>query len=187
MPALAGEAKRGSEVAETPFVMGQGKTRRMLRMIVRRQRTSAGDQLSFDDLDGWRFHAIVTNLPALFAPPAEVEAHHRLRGGIPEDTIRQLKEDFGLIHAPVKNFFGNWLWWHASVLAHNTARWVRHLGLPPTFKRCRGKRLRLAFFNVAARVVNHAGGLELRLPRSHAWADAFIEALTRIRALPAFA
>ena len=159
----------------------------MLRMIVRRQRTSAGDQLSFDDLDGWRFHAIVTNLPALFAPPAEVEAHHRLRGGIPEDTIRQLKEDFGLIHAPVKNFFGNWLWWHASVLAHNTARWVRQLGLPPTFKRCRGKRLRLAFFNVAARVVNHAGGLELRLPRSHAWADAFIEALTRIRALPAFA
>lgn len=109
VPALAGEAKRGSEVAETPFVMGQGKTRRMLRMIVRRQRTSAGDQLSFDDLDGWRFHAIVTNLPALFAPPAEVEAHHRLRGGIPEDTIRQLKEDFGLIHAPVKNFFGNWL------------------------------------------------------------------------------
>jgi hypothetical protein len=59
VPALAGEAKRGSEVAETPFVMGQGKTRRMLRMIVRRQRTSAGDQLSFDDLDGWRFHAIV--------------------------------------------------------------------------------------------------------------------------------
>ena len=116
-----------------------------------------------------------------------VEAHHRLRGGIPEDTIRQLKEDFGLIHAPVKNFFGNWLWWHASALAHNTARWVRYFGLPPAFKRCRGKRLRLAFFNVAARVVNHARGLELRLPKSHAWADAFIEALTRIRALPAFA
>ena len=71
--------------------------------------------------------------------------------------------------------------------AHNTARWVRHFGLPLAFKRCRGKRLRLAFLNVAARVVNHAGGLELRLPRSHAWADAFIEALTRIRALPAFA
>ena len=184
---MAGEAKNGSEVTETLFEMGQGKSRRMLRMIVRRQRTTAGEQLSFDDLDGWRFHAIVTNLPALFAPADMVEAHHRLRGGIPEDTIRQLKEDFGLIHAPVKNFFGNWLWWHAAALAHNTARWVRHFGLPPTFKRCRGKRLRLAFFNVAARVVNHARGLELRLPRSHAWADAFIEALTRIRALPAFA
>ena len=125
--------------------------------------------------------------PPLFAPADMVEAHHRLRGGIPEDAIRQLKEDFGLIHAPVNNFFGNWLWWHACALAHNIARWVRHLALPREFRRCRGKRLRLAFFNVAARVVDHARQLWLRLPRSHAWADAFIEALTRIRALPAFA
>ncbi len=59
--------------------------------------------------------------------------------------------------------------------------------LPREFRRCRGKRLRLAFFNVAARVVHHARTLWLRIPRSRAWADAFIEALTPIRALPAFA
>src|SRR3546814_18599296 len=76
----------------------KGWARRVLRLIVRRQRTTTGDQLSLDDLDGWRFHSIVTNLPALFAPAEMVEAHHRLRGGIPEDTIRQLKEDFGLLH-----------------------------------------------------------------------------------------
>lgn len=188
VPALAAEAEKGSEIAETVIETGRTKKdRRVLRLIVRRQRTSRGDQLSFDDLDGWRFHAIVTNLPALFAPADEVEAHHRLRGGIPEDTIRQLKEDFGLIHAPVQNFFGNWLWWHAAALAHNVARWIRVLALPREFRRCRGKRLRLAFFNVAARVVNHARQLWLHIPRSHAWADAFIEALTRIRALPAFA
>lgn len=187
-PALAAEADKGSEVAETTITIGSTKqNRRLLRLIVRRQRTSAGEQLSIDDLDGWRFHAIVTNLPALFAPADMVEAHHRLRGGIPEDTIRQLKEDFGLIHAPVQNFFGNWLWWHGCALAHNVARWIRVLALPPEFHRCRGKRLRLAFFNVAARVVTHARQLWLRIPRSHAWADAFIEALTRIRALPAFA
>src|SRR3546814_5442405 len=97
-------------------------------MIRRHPRSTRTDTLfpytalcrsSLDDLDGWRFHSIVTNLPALFAPAEMVEAHHRLRGGIPEDTIRQLKEDFGLIHAPVQNFFGNWLWWHACALAHN--------------------------------------------------------------------
>jgi hypothetical protein len=187
-PALGGEADRGSEIAETTLTVGKtSKQRRLLRLIVRRQRTSAGDQLSLDDLDGWRFHAIATNLPAVFAPADMIEAHHRLRGGIPEDAIRQLKEDFGLIHAPCESFFANWLWWQAAALAHNCARWVRHLALPPEFDRCRGKRLRLAFFNVAARVVNHARQLWLRLPRSHAWADAFIEALTRIRALPAFA
>jgi hypothetical protein len=143
--------------------------------------------LSFDDIDAWRFHAIVTNLPAWLAPAAAVEHHHRRRGGIPEDTIRQLKEDFGLDHAPLDNFYGNWLWWQASALAHNVARWIGVLALPPSFHRCRGKRLRLAFFNVAGRVVRHAGRLWLRLPRTHAWADAFIEALTRIRHLPAYA
>jgi len=188
LPALAAEAEKGSEIAETTIHIGRPRTgQRWLRLIVRRQPTRAGDQLSLDDLDGWRFHTIVTNLPALFAPAEEVEAHHRLRGGIPEDTIRQLKEDFGLIHAPVQNFFGNWLWWHAAALAHNVARWIRVLALPREFRRCRGKRLRLAFFNVAARVVRHARQLWLRIPRSHAWADAFIEALARIRRLPAYA
>lgn len=190
VPALNAEGERGSEVAETIIDAGwprKNQRPRRLRLIVRRRRTRTGDQLSLDDLDGWRFHAIVTNLPALFAPADMVEAHHRLRGGIPEDTMRQLKEDFGMIHAPVQNFFGNWLWWHACALAHNVARWIRHLALPPEFRRCRGKRLRLAFFNVAARVVHHAGSLWLRIPRSHPWAKAFIEALTRIRALPAFA
>ena len=184
--ALGAETERGSEIAETVIDFGgrRKRDRRRLRLIVRRQPTRAGEQLTVDDIDGYRFHAIVTNHTDA---AVEVEAHHRLRGGIPEDAIRQLKEDFGLIHAPVQNFFGNWLWWHACVLAHNTARWVRVLALPAEFHRCRGKRLRLAFFNVAARVVTHARQLWLRIPRSHAWADAFIEALTRIRALPAFA
>src|SRR3546814_12038674 len=124
-------------------------------MIRRHPRSTRTDTLfpytalcrsSLDDLDGWRFHSIVTNLPALFAPAEMVEAHHRLRGGIPEATIRQLQEDFGLIHAPVQNFFGNWLWWHACALAHNFPRWSRHLTLPPESHHRRGTRLRLPFF-----------------------------------------
>jgi len=188
-PALNAEAERGSEIAETIIEIGQrvSATRRQVRLIVRRQPVRAGDQLSLDDLDGYRFHAIVTNLPAMLAPATMVEAHHRQRGGIPEDTIRQLKEDFGLCHAPLQNFFGNWLWFHACALAHNTARWIRHLALPDQFRRCRGKRLRLAFFNVAGRIVTHARQLWLRLPRTHPWSHAFIEALSRIRALPAYA
>lgn len=189
IPALNAEADKGSEIAETvvDFAGRKKSTRRRLRLIVRRQPTSSGEQLSFDDVDGYRFHAIVTNLPPLFAPAEMVEAHHRLRGGVPEDTIRKLKEDFGLDHAPLGNFFGNWLWWQAAVLAHNVARWIDVLALPREFRRCRGKRLRLAFFNVPARVATHARQLWLRLPRSHARAAAFIEALTRIRRLPAYA
>ncbi|MDQ3679318.1 MAG: IS1380 family transposase [Actinomycetota bacterium] len=181
--AIGAEDDKGSEVAETMFVFAG----RDLRLIVRRQPTRPGDQLSLDDLDGWRFHAIITNIPPMLGTAADVEHHHRLRGGAPEEAIRQLKDDFGLCHAPLENFYGNWVWWHAAVLAYNVARWVRVLALPTEFRTCRGKRLRLAFFNVAARVVSHAGRLILRLPRAYARAAAFIEALTRIRRLPVFA
>lgn len=175
------------EIAETTFTMGTWRQAITMRLIVRRQRTRTGDQLSLDDLDGWRFQGVATNMPAWLATAADVEHHHRLRGGAPEEAIRQLKHDFGLNHAPVANFFGNWLWWHAAALAYNVARWIRTLALPAAFATCRGKRLRLAFLNVAARVITTGRRLILRLPRAYAHLDAFIEALTRIRALPAFA
>jgi len=181
--ALGAEDAKGSQVAECPFRFAD----RDLRLIVRRQPTRAGDQLSFDDLDGHRFHAIVTNIPAWCGSAADIEHHHRLRGGAPEEAIRQLKQDFGLCHAPLQNFFGNWLWWHAAALAYNVARWIRALALPEPFRTCRGKRLRLAFFNIAARVIYHARQVILRLPRAYTHTAAFIEALTRIRALPTFA
>lgn len=182
-PAIGAEEAKASEVAETPFRFAG----RDLRMIVRRQPTGAGDQLSFDDLDGWRFHAIITNIAPDEGTAVDIEHHHRLRGGPPEEAIRQLKDDFGLCHAPLENFFGNWLWWHAAALAYNVARWARALALPEAFRTCRGKRLRLSFFNVAARVVRTGRRLLLRLPRAYPHAAAFIEALARLRRLPVFA
>jgi hypothetical protein len=103
---------------------------RSVRLIVRRQPKQLGDQLAFDDLDGGRLHTIITNVAAERLSAAGVEAHHRLRGGIPEDTIRALKNDFGMIHAPVQPFLGNWLYWQAAALAHNIGLWLRTLALP---------------------------------------------------------
>jgi hypothetical protein len=182
-PALGAEEDKASQVADAPFRFAG----RDLRLIVRRQPTAGGDQLSFDDLDGFRFHAIVTNVSPLLGSAADVEHHHRLRGGVPEEAIRQLKEDFGLNHAPLENFFGNWVWWHAAALAYNVGRWLRVLALPAPFRTCRGKRLRLAFLNVPARVVRSGRRLFLRLRRAYAHAGAFIEAPTCIRRLPVFA
>lgn len=180
--ALGAEDERGSEIAEsTETLLG-----RTVRLIVRRQPKSAGDQLAFDDLDGWRLHAIISNVSAERMTAAEVEGHHRLRGGIPEDTIRALKNDFGMIHAPVQSFFGNWLYWQACALAHNVGLWLRTLALPRAFRRCRGKRLRLAFLNIAARLVRHGRQLHLRFGAAYPHTDAFSAALNRLRALPAF-
>ena len=180
--ALGHETDKGSEIAETTVkLLG-----RRLRLIVRRQPKTAGDQLAFDDLDGWRLHAIITNVAAERMSAAEVEAHHRLRGGIPEDTVRGLKNDFGMIHAPVGPFFGNWLYWQACALAHNVGLWLRTLALPRAFRRARGKRLRLAFLNVAARLVRHGRRLHLRFAAAYPHLKAFTGALRSIHALPAF-
>lgn len=180
--ALGHETGKGSQIADTTTTL-LGRT---VRLIVRRQPKAAGDQLAFDDLDGWRLHAIITNVQPERMSAAEVEAHHRLRGGIPEDTIRALKNDFGMIHAPVQSFFGNWLYWQAAALAHNVGLWLRTLALPRAFRRARGKRLRLGFLNVAARVVRHGRRLHLRFGAAYPHLQAFTAALDRLRALPAF-
>ena len=183
VPALGDEADKGSEVAEMSYRFAE----RDLRLIVRRQPKAVDEQLSFDDLGGYRFQAVLTNIPPIFGSAADIEHHHRLRGGAPEEAIRQLKEDFGMNHAPLQNFYANWLWWLAATLAYNVARWVRVLSLPESFRTCRGKRLRASFFNVPARVVRKARRLHLRLPRAYRHADAFIAALAKLRALPMFA
>ena len=129
----------------------------------------------------------MTNIPPLLCDIATIEHHHRLRGGAAEEAIRQLKSDFGMSHAPVQNFFGNWVWWLASSLAYNVARWLRVMALPEVFGTCRGKRLRTSFLNVAAKVVRSGRRLLLRLPAAYRHADAFIAALERLRMLPRYA
>ena len=103
-----------------------------------------------------------------------------------EDTIRALKNDYGMNHAPVQSFFGNWLYWHAVALAHNVSLWLRTLVLPGDYRRTRGKRLRVGFLNVPARLVRHGRRLHLRFGAAYRHLQAFITALNRLHALPAF-
>lgn len=77
-----------SAVAEAPFRFAG----RDVRLIVRRQPTAPGDQAELRRLGRLALPRLVTNAP--FGTAAEVEHHHRRRGGVPEVAIRQLKEDF---------------------------------------------------------------------------------------------
>lgn len=176
------ESDRGSQVASTTFAFA-GRT---VRLIVRRQPIDPGAQLSFDDFDAFRYRAIITNIPHVLGSAASVEAHHRLRGGIPEAAMKELKHDFGFAHAPLESFFGNWGWWQACALAYNCSLWLQTLALPKTFRRARGKRLRLHVLNVPARVTTSGRRLRMNFSRAYRYAGAFCEALRRVRALPAF-
>jgi len=172
----------GSEVAETTYSFATHD----FRLVVRRQAKAEGEQLSFDDLGGWRFFSFITNAEDEHSA-VDLDLHHRRRGGASEEAIRQLKEDFGMNHAPVQNFFGNWLWWLAAALAYNVGRWLRVLALPESYRTCRGKRLRTSFINIAGRVVRSGRRIVLRLPRAYRHAEAFIAALGNLRELPRFA
>lgn len=97
-----------------------------------------------------------------------------------------MKNDFGMIHAPVQPFFGNWLYWQAVALAHNVGLWLRTMALPTAFRRARGKRLRLAFLNVPARLVRSGRRLRLRFGAAYPHLQAVAKALERVHALPAF-
>ena len=72
-----------------------------------------------------RFFALITNFAAIFGSAVDIERHHRLRGGAPEEAIRQLKWDLGMNRAPVQNLFANWVWWLASALGDNVCVLLR--------------------------------------------------------------
>ncbi len=54
-----------------------------MRLIVRRQPKACGEQLTMDDLDGWRLHAIITNVALEQMTAAEVEAISGCAAGSP--------------------------------------------------------------------------------------------------------
>lgn len=61
-----------------------------------RQPVQAGAHLPLEDVDGQRFYAIIINIPGGLARAEVLEHYHRLRGGVPDEALQQLKGDFSL-------------------------------------------------------------------------------------------
>ena len=72
-----------------------------------------------------------------------------------------------------------------AALAHNLGRWTSLIGLPQTVRAARTLRRRL--FPIPGRLTRTARQWTLRMPARWPWQQDFVDALTRIRALPATA
>ncbi|MDQ5833232.1 MAG: IS1380 family transposase [Actinomycetota bacterium] len=146
------------------------------RLIVRRVRTlDAQGEL----LPSWEHYPFLTNrTDALEA----VESEHR-QHAVVELCIRDLK-DQALAHFPSGQFFANAAWTVISALAHNLLRWTGVLGLPGETVRT-ARTLRRQLLSLPGRLTRTARRWTLHLPARWPWQHAFIEALTRIRGLPA--
>ncbi|MBK5232946.1 MAG: IS1380 family transposase [Thermoleophilia bacterium] len=148
------------------------------RLIVRRVRELSDQQ---ELLPGWRHHAFMTNRTEEIGV---VEAEHRKHAVI-ELAIRDLKAG-ALAHFPSGHFSANSAWTQFAAVAHNLARFSQVIGSPgrtlatlPTFQR--------KLLQVPGRITRSARQTVLHLPARWPWRIAFMEALSRIRALPTLA
>ena len=148
------------------------------RLIVRRVHLHAQDDQT-ELFAYWRHHAFITNRSEA---THEVDREHRAHAQV-ELVIRELK-DQALGHFPSGHFSANSAWTVIACLAHNLGRWTDVLGLcDPTPRAARTLRRRL--LALPGRLTKTARRWTLHLPARWPWQTAFVEALTRIRALPA--
>ncbi len=157
-----------AQIAETIYG-GRG-------LIVRRTRLLGAQAELWPD---WRHFALITNRDQDIAV---VEAEHRDHAVV-EQVIADLK-DQALAHFPSGHFCANGAWTVLAVLAHNLLRWTQLLGLPDTTLRA-ARTLRRRLLAIPGRLTSHARGWTLHLPARWPWHGDYINALNRIRALPA--
>ncbi|HEV8054107.1 MAG TPA: IS1380 family transposase [Candidatus Limnocylindrales bacterium] len=147
------------------------------RLIVRRVHLHAQeDQIEL--FSYWRHHAFITNrVDAMH----DVDSEHRQHAQV-ELVIRDLKAQ-ALAHFPSGHYSANSAWTVIACLAHNLGRWTTMLGLSDPTPRAAAT-IRRRLFSLPGRLTRTARRWTLHLPARWPWAQDFIDALTRIRALP---
>lgn len=147
------------------------------RLIVRRVRNRDKRERQGQLFATWQYHAFVTNKTG---PMIELDAEHRKRAS-QELAIRDLKEN-ALAHMPSGDFVANAAWVALACLAHNIFRWVDRIGL-----RSEGltvaATLRRKLLVIPGRIVRSARRTTLRMPTRWPWAQEYVRAVRRIRAI----
>jgi len=164
----------GADVAENTY---RAFGKKELRLIVRRVKPSPGSQLAL--FTKYEYHAFVTDRQGA---TVELEADHRRHAEI-ELVLRDLKEG-PWAHMPSGRFGANAAWLALGAIAHNLARWCTRLGgiterggpiSLPTFRR--------RYIAVPGHLARSARRTRLHLAEHWPWAEAFLAALGRLRAL----
>ena len=188
-PALnqSGEIRDEDEVAELTGILPPkmlAKWPEGMRVIVRRERPHPGAQLSmFEEIDGWRYQAFVTNTAT--GQLHFLEARHRAHARV-EDRIRHAK-DTGLGRLPSREFALNQAWLVAVMIAADLVAWTRMLacnGAAAVLASCEPKALRYRFLHVAARLTRSGRRRRVKIPETWPWATAIEAVFQTIAAIP---
>lgn len=150
------------------------------RAICRREIPHPGAQLTFSDLNGYRFQVFITDQPD--ADIAYLEARHRGHARA-EDRIRCTK-DMGLRNLPFHDFAANAARLQLVLMAIDRLAWTQGITLEGEARNWKPKRLRYALLHVAARFCRSGRRLHLRLQRTWRWSALLCAAFQRLRRLP---
>jgi hypothetical protein len=149
---------------------------RSYRLLVKRTPWFEGDQRVVDE------HFLVATITNLRGAGSSVIRHHLARGGA-ENYIEEFKNGIGAAHLPSKSFHANWAWLLIAALAYNLAQAFKLLLLGADRRADQLKKLRLHWFNVAARWIRTGRQRILALARGPDVASCFIDLQQRLQTL----
>lgn len=170
----------GAWVAELTHLMDLSAWPKGMRVIVRKERPHPGAQLRFEDVDGMRITAFVTN--STRGQLADLELRHRRRARC-EDRIR-LAKDTGLANLPLHSFAANRIWCAVVALAAEITAWMQMLALHGhEARRWEPKALRFRLFTIPATLARSGRRVRLHLATRAPFARLALDGLERLGAL----
>ncbi len=179
IPAISADGqdeREGAFVAEVTDLVNLSGWPEGTRMIARREEPHPGAQLTFTDVEGFRYQLLLTD----HADPdvCFLEALYRGRGRC-ECAIRDAK-DTGLANLPSAEFKINQAWLALVLLAGDLLAWTKGLCLKGELASAEPKRLRFALLHAAGVIVRSARRLILRIAEGWPWADELASAFGRL-------
>jgi hypothetical protein len=144
-------------------------------MIVRREQAHPGAQLTFTDVEGYRYQVFITDHPQ--DDICFLEALYRGRGRC-ERRICDIK-DTGLSNLPSASFAINAAGLAPILIAGDLLVWVKELCLEGELAKAEPKRLRYTLLHTAGVLVRSARRTILRIAEGWPWADELVAAFSR--------
>jgi hypothetical protein len=147
---------RDAEIAET--VHSMAKTDKAFRLIVIRRPQPA--DLFDETAPCYRYTAVASNRVESAAETLEWYAQ---RGEASENRIKELKLGFGMERMPCGQFRANAVFFRLGVLAYNLCQGIKRWVLKKEWRRHQVQTLRWRLYQIAGKVVRHAGRLYLKV------------------------
>lgn len=154
------------QIAET--VHSMEKTEKAFRLIVikhpqQQQLISENDNAEQAELIPVRYSVIATNR---HETAAEIVLWYNKRGDTSENRIKELKIGFGMERVPCGTLAANSTFFRLGVLAYNLFVLFKMTTLPQSMQRFQIQTIRWQLFQVAGKIVKHAGSIYLKVSQS---------------------